>query len=554
MSRVLVIGLDGVPLHLIETWAQAGHMPTLRGLMQQGATGLLNSTVPHTSAPAWTSFMTGKNPGKTGIFDFLYRKQGTYTFFPHNTRTRSGKAVWDLVSEAGKTVGVINVPMTYPVRPVNGAFISGWMTPYMAKDYFYPSDLISKLEAAIGQRYQIYPFETFSERNPQAYFDACHSLLEMRTASIGFLMQHLEWDFLMAVFFDTDRILHQVWHYLDSGHPLRAADCLLDKSGPVTEYFAHLDRNIGKLIDQAGPGTNVVIMSDHGMGAAHNMIVLNNWLLKHQEIGLRAGLTTGVKRAMFDMGFTLRNLHTWVDRFNLAKHAEYKMLYSADRYLKKVFLSFDDVDWSRSRVYSYGRAVGPLFLNVRGREPQGIIASGSEYERVRREIAEEIRDMNDPQSGRKLVGRVLYPEDLYHGPHLDLAPDLILEPASEADVFYGLSDFGSNRVYEPFYRYSGMHRQHGTLILCGPDFKPGQRLEGAEIIDVSPTILRILGVPIPADMDGKPLAAAFRHLQPEPAAAVAGEEVAPAGPQDGGYTAEDQQAIEDQLRKLGYLG
>lgn len=553
MSKVFVIGLDGVPLDLIETWIKQGHLPRLKALIDKGVTGNLKSTVPHTSGPAWSSFMTGKNPGKTGVYDFLYRDKDSYTFLPNNTHTRGGKALWDILSDEGLKVGVMNVPMTYPVSPVNGALISGFLTPYYAKDYFFPQDLLEKLEASIGQKYYIYPLETFNDKNPQPYFDASHKMLDMETASISFLMEHVEWDFLMGVFFDTDRILHQVWHYLDPQHPMRRNDAHIDRSGPVLEYFAHLDRCIGQLVDKAGPDTNIVVMSDHGMGAAHNMITLNTWLLNHKLVKLKRNLLTQLKRLLFRLGFTLRFSHRLLALFRLEKHAEYKLLYSADKILKKVFLSFNDVDWGATSVYSVGRDIGPLFINMKGREPQGIVEHGEEYARLRASIAESARNMIDPKTGKKLARQVLFREDVYNGPYLDLAPDLIIEPSDE-DVFYGLSDFGSNQVYEPFYRYSGMHRSHGMLVMHGPDFKAGERIDGAEIIDLAPTVLHALDRAIPDDMDGQPLLSAFSSKKTGNPKYRAVENREGDITQDARYSPSESYDIEDRLRKLGYMG
>ncbi len=197
MSKVLVIGLDGVPLHLLESWAEEGRVPTLKRLMDEGAVTTLNSTIPHTSGPAWSSFMTGKNPAKTDIYDFLHRRKNSYAFFPNSSQSRDGKAVWDILSETGKRVGVVNVPLTYPVKAVNGCFISGFMTPYHAKDFMYPPELLSELEAKIG-KYKIYPLETFNEDRPQLFFDGCHRLADLRTEATLHLMERDPWDFFMT--------------------------------------------------------------------------------------------------------------------------------------------------------------------------------------------------------------------------------------------------------------------------------------------------------------------------------------------------------------------
>jgi predicted AlkP superfamily phosphohydrolase/phosphomutase len=554
MDRVLVIGLDGVPLELIRSWAAAGKLPVLKDIMKRGAVGLLRSTIPPTSGSAWPSFMTGKNPGKTGIFDFLYRCHGSYIFYPNDARRRAGRSLWNILSAEGKCVGVLNVPMSYPVEPVNGFMISGWMTPYRARDFVYPPWLLEELEAAVGP-YRVYPTETFSERRKDAYFRACHALLDLRTRAALYLMRREPWDFFMVVFFDTDRILHQVWHYLDPTHPWHPSNGVADPSEPVWRYFQHLDACIGHLVEEAGDDALVVIMSDHGMGPCYNMIVLNNWLLDVGLMRLKDTPLTGFKRRLFDTGFTLRNVHRLVDKLGLAKHAEYKALYAVDKVLKRVFLSFADVDWSRSVAYSFGRDVGPIYLNVKGREPQGIVPSGQAYLRLRDEIAGMAQELTDPETGRKLVGRVLYREEVYHGPYLEEAPDLILLPADERDKFYGLVDFGANRVVQPMYRYSGMHRDHGLLMMVGPRVRQGGQIVGANIVDLAPTILYAMGVPIPDDVDGRVLFEAFsdegeREISLLHRVSVA----APQRREEAGYTPAEASEIERRLGQMGYLG
>ncbi len=553
MTRVLIIGLDGVPLQLIRRWAEQGDLPTFRRLMREGAVGHLRSTLPATSAPAWSSFMTGMNPGKTGVYDFLYRRPGTYTFFPNNARRRAGRSLWRILSEAGKRVGVMNVPLSYPVEPVNGFIISGWMTPYTARDVAYPAYLLPELERHVGA-YRIYPAATFSEKRRDAYFRACHHLLTLRTRAAYYLLTREPWDFFMVVFFDTDRILHQLWHDLAPDHPWNRALGRSPDDTALRRYFQHLDASVDRLVQAAGEDALVILMSDHGMGPARDMIVLNNWLWQVGLLRLRTRFLSRMKERLFRWGFTLSTVHEWVDRLGLAKQAEYRALYSVDALLKKVFLSFDDVDWSQSLAYSFGRDVGPIYLNVKGREPGGIVPPGQPYLRLRDEIADMAREMRDPTTGRRLVGQVLYREEVYHGPYLEEAPDLILVPARREDVFYGLADFGANRLARPMYRYSGMHRDLGLVILHGRNVRPGRGLTGAEIIDVAPTVLHALGVPLPAEMDGRVLQEAFWPERMNAPVRVNAPPALRLPARHGEYTPREALAVEVRLRQLGYLG
>lgn len=548
-NKVVVIGLDGVPLSLIEGWAKEGLLPNFQEVMEGGVTGLLESTVPPTSGPSWSSFMTGKNPGKTGIYDFLYRREGTYIFPPVNANRRDGKSLWRLLSEEGRKVGVVNVPISYPVEEVNGFLIAGWMTPYSAPDFIYPPQLYEELRREIGY-YRIYPVETFSEERKEEFLKACDDLLDLRTRTDLYLMERYPWDLFMTVFFDTDRILHQMWHYLDPTHPWRSEG--EDKSGPVKRYFQGVDKAIGEILSRVDDETLVFIISDHGMGPAHNFIVLNNWLLETGLLKLKGDPLRWLKRGLFRSGFTLRNVHRVADRLGLAKHAEYKGLYSMDHLMKLVFLSFLDVDWPRSKAYSFGRHLGSIYINLKGREPEGAVAP-EEYEAVREEIVQLAKGFSDPQTGEPLIGQVLRREEIYHGPHLDQAPDLILRPRDERNIFFGLADFGSNITVDTVYRYSGMHRDYGMLMMTGKPVRKGVRVEGANIVDLAPTILYVMGLPIPQDMDGKPLQEAFQEEYVQAIPLAYSGEGSSTGSKETGYTEEGEKEIEERLRGLGYL-
>lgn len=552
-TKVLVIGLDGVPLSLIQSWIDEGRLPALRTLMEQGAVGQLRSTVPPTSGPSWSTFMTGKNPGKTGIYDFLYRREDSYIFPPVNASRRDGLTVWKLLSDQGKKVGIVNVPMSYPVEEVNGYMLSGWMTPYSAQDFTFPPDLWRELKERIGY-YTIYPTETFSEARRDSFLAACDELLDLRAKTALYLMDRYPTDFFMLVIFDTDRVLHQLWHYLDPGHPWREPGDGTDQSGAVARYFERVDEKVGEIVNRADEDTLVIVLSDHGMGPAHKFIVLNNWLMDTGLLRLKRDLFRRLKHQVFKLGFTLRNVHRIADEIGLAKHAEYKGLYSMDYLMKLVFLSFLDVDWSRSKAYSFGRHLGSIYINVKGREPQGIVEPGEEYEEVRDEIIRLAREFVDPQTGEPLIGEILKREDIYHGPYLDQAPDLILRPRDERNIFFGLADFGSNNTVDTVYRYSGMHRDYGLLMMSGKGVRKGARIEGAGIEDLAPTILYAMGSPIPQDMDGSPLTEVFTEEYRTQVPVLCGEEGSSREVCDPGYTEEAEEEIKERLRGLGYLG
>ncbi|MEJ2733197.1 MAG: alkaline phosphatase family protein [Anaerolineae bacterium] len=551
-KRIMLIGLDGVPLNLIQRWSESGHLPTLRRLMEGGVVGQLRSTIPPTSGPSWSSFVTGMNPGKTGIYDFLYRKEGTYHFPPVNSTQRGGTTVWRYLSNAGYRLGVLNMPMSYPVEQINGFMVSGWMTPYAANDYIHPPDLAAELERVVGD-YRIYPTETFTESRKEGFLQATYDLLEMRTRTALYLAQTKPWDVFMTIFFDTDRFLHQMWHYLDSHHPWRSDG--EDREWIVRDYFQRVDQSISQLLEHADEETLVILLSDHGMGRANNFIVLNNWLLDSGLLRLKRDPWTRLKEFLFRRGFTLRNAHQIADRLHLARQAEYVAGYFVDHLLKIAFLSFLDVDWSQSKAYSFGRHLGSVYLNVKGREPEGIVEPGAEYEAVRDEIERLAYDFRDPRTGRKLIGQVLRREEIYSGPHFDRAPDLILRAKEPSDIFFGLADFGHRETVSTVYRYSGMHRDYGMLIMNGPGISPGSTIENAAIHDIAPTILHTMGLPVPADMDGRVLVDAFVPGYLESFPVRVAEPAAPTESSPGtSYNEEGEKEIMERLEGLGYLG
>ncbi len=551
-SKVFVIGLDGVPFGIIRKWADEGHLPTMKRLMDEGVSGELASTMPPTSGPSWSTFTTGKNPGKTGIYDFLYRRPGSYVFPPVNAQMRGGRSLWSLLSEQGRKVNVINVPISYPVEEVNGTLISGWMTPYFAKDYTYPPELAEEINREVGD-YRIYPAETFSEGRKDGFFKACDELLDLLTDTTLHVMRRGEWDFMMTVYFDTDRIFHQLWHYVDPQHPWRAHR-EEDLSAPVVAYFRRLDAKVAKLLEELPPDTKVMIMSDHGMGTAARFVVLNNLLMNTGFLRLSDDLPTRLKAFAFRRGFTLRNVHRLVDRLGFAKHAEYKNVYSFDGVLKRFFLSFLNVDWHHSRAYSFGRHYGSVFLNVRGREPMGCVDPGADYEKTRDEIAEAMLSYVDPELGRPMVAECLKREDLYSGEHFEEAPDLVLVPKDLSDIFFGLSDFGSNRIWDSTYRYSGMHRDHGMLIAHGSGIRRGQAFDGGGVVDLAPTILHWMGHEVPRDMDGASLTSMMseEYLRDNPVR-FSSQDSSREDHADHEYTEDEEDEIMDRLRALGYM-
>ncbi len=494
--KVLVIGLDGVPLDLLKGWSN--ELPAIRKLISGGASGELRSTIPPISGVSWSSFSTGKNPGKTGIFDFLYRQKNSYNLSPINSKMIQGTNFWKILSDDGKKVGILNVPVTYPPEIVDGFMVSGFMTPYTARDYTYPPNLVDELESEAG-KYKIYPDITYSERRKSKFMELMLENLDMRIKTTVNLMDKYEWDFFITVFFETDLILHQLWHYIDKEHPWH--DNKIKDPNPVLTYFKEVDRGIQEILNRVDEDTIVMMVSDHGMGTCLRYIFLNNWLMEKGLLKLGDNLVTKIKYFMFTHNFTLVNLHKLADRMNLTRHAEYKGMYFLTSLISRIFLSFGDVDWSKSVAYSFGRSYGSIYINLKNREPDGIVEP-EEYEDVRNLIIKLANEFIDPRTGEKIVGKIYKREEVYKGSFIGQAPDLILVPDKPTDHFFGLSDFSSNSLVEPTYRYSAIHRENGLVIVNGKDIKKGIQIE-AKIEDIAATILYIMDSALPSELDGQ---------------------------------------------------
>ncbi len=215
-ERVLVIGLDSAPLAYVERWMAEGRLPNLSRFLQRGARGILRTVNPPLSPAAWSSFATGLLPAKHGVYDHIYRRPGSYDIAPANSHRRAGTPLWQLISEHGGSVGVINVPETYPPIPVNGFLISGMDTPSDDAPWAFPADLRAELQHATGG-YEV--FGPRSKENLDRSIAGMYQTIPMRARAGAYLWREHQPDFMILVFMETDVIQHKCWKYMDPAHP-----------------------------------------------------------------------------------------------------------------------------------------------------------------------------------------------------------------------------------------------------------------------------------------------------------------------------------------------
>jgi predicted AlkP superfamily phosphohydrolase/phosphomutase len=555
-QKVLVIGFDGATYDLIKPLADQGLMPTFQRIMKEGVHGPLESVIPPLTGPAWTSFMTGKNPGKHALYDFVIRSPRVYTGMPINASQRDGESIWSIISRAGKQVGVFLVPVTYPPEQVNGFMVTGMLTPAQATDFTYPQNLVADLQAAVPG-FDMAPEGTTHPLGREGQLlTGLDRMSTIMIDSTRYLMNRFSnWDFYMLVFKETDVAMHWLWRFMDASHPWYVQDADPSLRQGLQNVYRRMDECLAELLKMVGEDTLVILMSDHGAGPLDTYFHVNTWLVEKGFIQLKRDPATQAKRMLHKLGVTPISLYKMLIALRQGKQVAQTMRTrkkTALSFLRRVFLSFDNVDWSTSRAYSLGN-YGQIYVNLKGRESQGIVNPGAEYEQVISELKAHLETLTDPRTGQPIQGHIYRKEEIYHGSHLGDAPDLVFLPDDLRLNGFGMYQFSSKSWLEPTFDRSGGHRMDGIMALYGPGIKAGLELSDTRIIDLAPTILASMGIPIPDDMDGRVLTEAFvesyfsdRPIKYEEArAATAGEKLE--------LSQEDEEEIKERLRALGYI-
>jgi predicted AlkP superfamily phosphohydrolase/phosphomutase len=494
------------------------------------------------------------NPGKHGVYDHAYRHAGSYEVMPTNARRRAGKTLWQLIGEQGGRVGVVNVPETYPPRPVNGFMLTGMSTPSDDADFCYPPTLAEELEQAIGG-YKV--FGPRSKENLDLALAGMNETVVMRLRAAAHLIKEYDPQFTIVVLQETDNVQHRFWKYMDPAHPQYDAQGAARYANAILEIYQRVDEHLSLLLDQLDANSVVIVMSDHGAGAIHKWLYLNNWLVRQGFIRFKPTALIRLKRALFRMGYSPGNMMDLAMRLRLGLTDRtinrVRQSSSARSFLSRLFLSFEDVDWSRTRAYTLGGNMTGIYVNLRGREPEGCVEPGAEYEAVCDQIVARLADLRDDETGVQIATRVYRREDVYTGPYVERAPDVIFDTHDERYVGFGGQEFTANVVMSTSRLFNACHRRDGMVTLAGGPLRAGVRLAPHDIVDLAPTILHLLGMPVPEDMDGRVMAEAFLpgFLEEHPVQVTAGSWVD--AEDESGFTPSEAAAVEQRLRDLGYL-
>jgi predicted AlkP superfamily phosphohydrolase/phosphomutase len=436
-KKVVVIGPDGTPLSLIRRLIDQGELPNFARIFQDGSVRPMTSAIPAVSSVAWSSFMTGKNPGKHGIYGFLDHRPHSYDTYIPNSRAMHGETLWEILSRHGKRVVVMNVPVTYPPRQVNGILVAGFLAPKLEKGTYPPS--VGEQLVNMGYRLDVDPWQARKDRDK--FVEYLYYTLGKREEAMLHFMDTEEWDFFMLQIMETDRLHHFLWEEMETGDPKYAPAFL--------ELYHRMDGLLGRLYDRLGDDVTLMVMSDHGFTLMKKEVYVNRWLQDHGWLSF----TKDSPESLGDM------------------HPD-------------------------SRAYSMDP--GRLFINLRGREPQGSVEPGKEYEALREELVQSLSGLQDPDSGEPMIERVYPREEIYSGECYPQAPDLVAMPHRGYDLKGSIKkDVLTDRGV-----ITGAHTYDDAMF-----YVRGQEIgkEVVAIVDVMPTILQLMGVPIPQDVDGEVL-------------------------------------------------
>jgi predicted AlkP superfamily phosphohydrolase/phosphomutase len=562
--RIFIIGLDAATWDVLKKWSEAGDCCNIAGLIRKSANGPLQSSIPPLTPPAWTSFMTGCNPGRHGIYNFMEPREGEYGMRYSNAGSRKARTLWRVLNDAGHSTGVVNVPFTYPPEPLDGFQVSGMDTPSEKSAFVHPPELREELEREIGKlnleiRY-LGAMSTNGRRD--AVLEGMRKLDEQWTRVALHALEKHPCEVMMVTFMSIDTVQHYFWHHMDERHFLHDPALAGRYRDAIKDVYRRLDESVGRILKMLPEDCTVLVVSDHGGGPVSDRTVyLNRYL---QELGLLAyrqdlagGLMARVTRGIYEAvrGALGSDQKKWLaSTFPVLRER-----------MENAATSFANIDWARTKAYCSEVLAYPpsVFLNMKGERPEGIVTE-SEREELLRSLTDKLLELKDPRDGSAIIPRIYRREEVFQGECAAQGPDLVLDWWSGAG--FSASASLAEETGQPVLKirdrapmkepeWSGTHRLHGILIGSGPAIQPGAQVEGARLMDMMPTILYLMDVPIPAGLDGRVLTEMVRpeHLREHPVRQEGGAfEAAPAVPNTP-YSAEEAAEVEERLKALGYV-
>ena len=544
--KVLLLALDGWGFKLVKKFLDENKLPTLKKLAAQGAFGSLKSVYPYVTVPAWPAMLTGKNPAKLGVFAFLERNPVNYGLRTVNLKWEKWNPLWNILKNQGKRSIIFNVPtVAAEIDDFPGIIVSGPIMDKKEGVIAYPPELNNEL---LAQKYKIYASE-FEKKSLDGFVKEVTAVTEKQCEYMFQLLEKESWDFFMAGFYYGDVLQHRFWQYMDPDSPMYEEN---EKyTDVILEYMQMVDKYIGEVLKKIPEDCKVLIASDHGLGPCKAKVDLNALILECGYMALTSEKARSINLPSLrkhSLYFTLQALYK---KLSFLPPLRKIRNWLWDR-LPKDERSWRDVDWEHTRAYCSWYSV---FINLKGREPRGIVEPGKEYETLREEIIGKLMEYKDPETGGNVFKKIWRKEELYNGPYMDRMPDLLVDFTGESLYWSTTGEIAPGmKVIEPSTGYSGAHVRDGIIFGYGPCMKVGVGNSESNLLDIAPTILHLLNIPIPKDIDGKVLKEIFKpesseYIREESYSEVSDTYEASVESSD----EEEDQKVKDRLKSLGYL-
>lgn len=545
-GKTVIIGLDGATFRVLKPLVDAGVLPTIGRFMREGAWGNLLSTRPPVTCPAWPSMYTGVGPGKHGVFSFSHRDPATDRVRTAASTDVRVPTLWDLVGQADQQCAILNVPITFPAQPLRGVMLTGFVSPDDSPLVAYPQALGDDLRnwgGSLNLNWSVLGFRPHDKGKREGHIRLINELLGQRIAQFERILDKNDCDLCFLVHEYPDRTYHLYHHLID---PAYAGQSTQEHSSTLALLHAGhraLDDSIQRLIHRFGPTANYMIVSDHGFGGVDQWLYVNNLLE-------RAGLTQ------------LRTGRVWAELVSRQLNLSVKTRQRLGLEPRELWHRQDPscaplIDYRKSRAFAGPQLEQAVYVNAKGRFPEGVVEP-ADYRRVCEEIIEVLKNAVDPASGQSVFQGAWSRDELYAGPFREHAPDVIYELSpgymvSNSIIPNAVLRGGFLRGLRRGWDLSGYHRPEGVFLGMGPAFAEGAQVE-ASILDIAPTVLYLMNLPIPDYMDGQVLRSAMKpgilNGQVPRTSRISPKDL---GTEHSPYSEKEQLEVTRRLEELGYL-
>ncbi len=502
MQKVIIIGLDGGTLELMDPWMDKGHLPNFDKIRKQGVYGKLRSTMPYYSAPAWVSIVTGCGPGKHGIYDFF--RTDSFSKKLVSSKYRKVPAIWNLLTNYQKKSIIVNFPVAYPPETINGIMISGLLTPSQKSDFTYPKELKKELNKDELGEYELeqvaiddIPKYLYAKYAPEKLVEQINQMTTSHAMVTINLMKKNAWDFSMVVFRGTDDAQHLLW----------------DKKDLILSCYKKVDYYLGEMM-KLFPNALFIIVSDHGFDQAKKYLYVNNVLYN-----------SGFLKTFSPPNKSIDNITMWA--FNKISSLIFHLLpirkITGSSVARKLIMSGGgrkNINLFKTTAVYHSICSRGIRINLKDKYPQGIIER-KDYEKIMESLMELFNDLKDPKTGERVVNHVYRWEEIYGKDAVNDPLDLILDlergygtqeilgtPEGIQYIFRSKNEPLPILATPSLYDWIGDHSPNGIIYMYGENICSSQRID-AFVTDIVPTMLAAMGLPVPNHIDGKVIENAF---------------------------------------------